>query len=126
MVLNSQNSMYGNPSGSHRSAGSFASAAGTCLTLGPEGLLALSASRPKGVKCRGRIMPDSSARPPSTPCPRGASSAGCSSTPLTWSAPSASAASQIPDRSWRGAGADFFPTYVDLGGGTLFHLGGAV
>src|ERR1700704_1482546 len=116
--------MRGNPTGSHWSMGSFASAAGTCLTPGPEGLLALSASRPKGVYCRGRMMPDSSGRPPSTPCPRGASNAGCSKAPLGWRPPSASAASQIPEMSRRGAGADFFPAYAGLIGGMLFHFSG--
>jgi len=116
--------MRGNPTGSHWSMGSFASAAGTCLTPGPEGLWALSVSRPKGVYCRGRIMCDSSGRPPSTPCPRGASSAGCSNAPLGWRPPSSSAASQIPEMSRRGAGADFFPAYAGLIGGMLFHLSG--
>src|SRR5258706_7391998 len=116
--------MRGNPIGSHWSSGSFASAAGTCLTLGPEGLLALSASRPKGVYCRGRIIPVSSGRPPSTPCPRGAVSATCSNAPLGWRPPSASAASQVPEMSRRGAGDDFFPAYAGLIGGMLFHLSG--
>src|SRR6266550_2484887 len=124
MVLNSYSSMRGNPIGSHWSMGSFASAAGTCLTPGPEGLLALSASRPKGVYCRGCIMPVSSGRPPSTPCPRGASNAGCSKAPLGWRPPSSSAASQIPEMSRRGAGADFFPAYAGLIGGMLFHFSG--
>src|ERR1700692_2909220 len=113
-----------NPIGSHWSSGSFASAAGTCLTLGPEGLLALSASSPRGVYCRGRIIPVSSGRPPSTPCPRGAVSATCSNAPLGWRPPSASAASQIPEMSRRGAGADFFPAYAGLIGGMLFHVSG--
>ncbi len=69
-------------------------------------------------------MRDSSGRPPSTPCPRGASSAGCSIAPLGWRPPSSSAASQIPDTSRRGAGADFFPAYAGLIGGMLFHFSG--
>src|ERR1700730_10795741 len=116
--------MRGNPIGSHWSSGSFASAAGTCLTLGPEGLLALSPSRPAGLYCRGRITPVSSGRPPSTPCPRGAVSATCSNAPLGWRPPSASAASQIPEMSRRGAGADFFPAYAGLIGGMLFQGSG--
>src|SRR5258708_22311198 len=70
------------------------------------------------------MMPVSSGCPPSTPCPRGFISAGCSSAPLGWRPPSASAASHTPDRSRRGAGADFFPAYAGLIGGMLFHLSG--
>src|ERR1700682_5115438 len=69
-------------------------------------------------------MPDSSGCPPSTPCPRGFISAGCSIAPLGWRPPSASAASHTPDRSRRGAGADFFPAYAGLIGGMVFHLSG--
>src|ERR1700676_2181735 len=67
-------------------------------------------------------MPVSSGRPPSTPWPLGARSAGCSNAPLGCRPPSSSAASQTPDRLRRGAGADFFPAYHGLIGGTLFHL----
>src|ERR1700682_6102695 len=69
-------------------------------------------------------MPVSSGWPPSMPCPRGFISAGCSNAPLGWRPPSASAASHTPDRSRRGAGADFFPAYAVLIGGMLFHLSG--
>ena len=69
-------------------------------------------------------MPVSSGCPPSMPCPRGAISAGCSNAPLGWRPPSASAASHIPLRSRRGAGADFLPAYAGLIGGMLFHLSG--
>src|ERR1700730_14842623 len=69
-------------------------------------------------------MPVSSGCPPSTPCPRGFISAGCSIAPLGWRPPSASAASHTPDRSRRGAGADFFPAYAGLIGGLVFHLSG--
>src|SRR4029077_19747316 len=114
--------MPGNPMGSHWLTGSLVSAAGTCLTPGPEGLLALSASNPAGVYINGCIMPVSSGWPPSTPCPRGFISAGCSSAPLGCRPPSASAASHTPDRSRRGAGADFFPAYSGLIGGMVVHL----
>src|SRR4029077_3797804 len=69
-------------------------------------------------------MPVSSGCPPSTPSPRGLISAGCSNAPLGWRPPSASAASHTPDRSRRGAGADFFPAYSGLIGGMGFHLSG--
>src|ERR1700686_724454 len=69
-------------------------------------------------------MPVSSGCPPSMPSPRGFISAGCSNAPLGWRPPSASAASHIPDRSRRGAGADFLPAYAVLIGGMLFHLSG--
>ena len=115
--------MYGNPSGSHLSAGSFAVAAGTCLTPGPEGLLAFSAARPAGVKGRGRTIPVSSGCPASLPLPTPLGyTAGCSFAPLPARPPSSAAASQIPEMSRRGAGSDFFPAYVDFSGGALFHL----
>src|SRR5580700_5270747 len=70
------------------------------------------------------MMPVSSGCPPSMPSPLGFISAGCSNAPLGRRPPSASAASHIPDRSRRGAGADFFPAYAGLIGGMLFHFSG--
>src|SRR5579871_3890044 len=68
------------------------------------------------------MMPVSSGRPPSTPCPRGLIRAGCSSAPLGWRPPSASAASHTPEMSRLGAGPAFLPAYHGLIGGTVFQM----
>src|SRR5215472_17919445 len=68
------------------------------------------------------MMPVSSGCPPSIPCPRGLMRAGCSSAPLGWRPPSASAASHTPEMSRFGAGPDFLPAYHGLIGGMLFHF----
>src|SRR5215472_5293547 len=124
--------MRGNPIGSHWSTGSLESATGTCLTPGPEGLFAFNAANPKGVYGKGCTIPVSSGRPPSAPAPASrapsvappfcGNRAGCSNAPFTWNPPSNPAASQIPDRSRRGAGAELFAAYAALRGGILFHF----